>query len=154
MSLLRPRPNRRLDRCQSSLPSPFSTSLLLFPFSRPSLALSSLPLPLSIYLPLSLYLFAISLCASPRRVLTANNAPRDAPKTSTSLVTATRKRKREIGVERTELLSTPVRKFISETKSSQRTDSGTSTVALKFSECLTRSCARFDLFVRHAELIE
>lgn len=140
MSLLRPRPNRRLDRCQSSLPSPFSASLLLSPFSRPSLTPSSLPLPLYIYLPLSLYLFAISLCASPRRVLTANNAPRDAPKTSTSLVAATRKRKRERGAERTELLSTPVRKFISETKSSQRTDSGTSTVALKFSGCLTRSC--------------
>lgn len=73
MSLLRPRPNRRLDRCQSSLPSPSSTSLFLSPFSR--LSSSS---PLSIRLPRSLYLFAISLCASPRRVLTANNAPRDA----------------------------------------------------------------------------
>jgi hypothetical protein len=55
-------------------------------------------------------------------------------KTSTSLVAATRKRRgdrqrergeRERERERTELLAAPVRKFISETESSQRTDSRT-----------------------------
>lgn len=140
MSLLRPRPNRRLDRCQSWALSllrslePHSLSLSPPPLS----FLSSLPPPLSICLPLSLYLFAISLCASPRRVLTANNAPRDALENiHFSCRGDEKERRRE--AERTELLATPVRKFISESKSSQRTDSGTSTVALEFSGCLARS---------------
>ena len=53
------------------LPSPFLSAVC------PSLSLS-LSLFLFLFLSLCLYLFAISLCASPRRVLTANNAPRDA----------------------------------------------------------------------------
>lgn len=140
MSLLRPRPNRRLDRCESSLPSPFSASLSssllsLVRLSRSRLFL--LPSP-SIFLFLSIS--SQYLSAHLRAGFSRQTMHRATPsKTSTSLVAATRKRKKERGAERTELLSTPVRKFISETKSSQRTDSGTSTVALKFSGCLVRS---------------
>jgi len=115
--------------------SPFSV-LDLSLFSRPSLALLSLPpLHLSSSFSLSLYLSAHLRAGFSRQTM-----HRATPsKTSTSLVAAMKKRKREGGTERTEL-STPVRKFISETKSSQRTDSGTSIVALKFSGYLVRSC--------------
>lgn len=65
------------------LPSPFlsAASLSLCPSLSPpflSGCLSLLSLAPPVSLSLCLYLFAISLCASPRRVLTANNAPRDA----------------------------------------------------------------------------
>lgn len=54
MSLLRPRPNRRLDRCESSLPSPFSASLFLSLSVSRTLFSSSSPLHLSSSFSLSL----------------------------------------------------------------------------------------------------
>lgn len=159
MSLLRPRPNRRLDRCESSLPSPFSASLFLSlsPFSRPSLALSSLPPPLSIYLPLSLYLFAISLCASPRRVLTANNAPRDALENIHFSCRGDEKEKegKRGREDRTAIHAGSKIYFRDQKLSAHRfgNEHRRSQIFRMPSE-IPRSYARFDLSARHTELVE
>lgn len=129
----------------------FSLSLSLDHLSCSRLIL----LLLSVYLSLSLYLFAISLCASPRRVLTANNAPRDALENiHFSCRGDGKERRRQRGREDRAASHAGSEIYFRETESSQRTDSGApSTVALEFSGCLARSRGAtpgFDLSVPNA----
>lgn len=153
MSLLRPRPNRRLDRCESSLPSlcsrPLSSS------HSPSLALSSRPPLLSICLPLSLYLFAISLCASPRRVLTANNAPRDALENIHFSCRDEKEKEGKRGREDRAAIHAGSKIYFRDQKLSAHRfgNEYRHSQIFRMPSEIPRSYARFDLSARHAELI-